>query len=306
MKDQKTNQIITRFRDVHGNKYDYTDVVYQGYKIPVTINCREHGSFSQRPDVHLRGSGCKECSRLALSHTKESFVDKANKVHDNRYSYQSVIYTNVATRVLITCPKHGDFFQTPRDHLSGYGCMECGRARTVAAHQKDTNQFINDARRVHGNVYDYSKSIYMGTLEPIEIICPKHGSFFQKPNYHVNAKTGCPKCIQSHHERQILTFLEERDIIFETEYKITENGKKLRYRYDFYVPMRNLLIEYDGQHHFEPVRFNGIDLKRAKQIHLATVQRDRQKNTLASKHGYDLVRITYYDNINDTLTKLFW
>lgn len=93
--------------------------------------------------------------------------------------------------IIVTCPIHGDFKQLAAGHIRGKGCKDC--AGTIT---KTTEQFIIDARKVHGDEYDYSKSKYINAMTYIEIICRKHGSFWQKPNTHLIGK-GCFECYGS-------------------------------------------------------------------------------------------------------------
>lgn len=113
----------------HGNKYDYSQMNYIDYTTPITIICPKHGIIEQRPDVHIKSEGCQKCGRekanLSETYTYEQFVKKANIVHFNKYDYSKTSYINSQTIITITCPKHGDFPQTPARHLFGQGCPKC-------------------------------------------------------------------------------------------------------------------------------------------------------------------------------------
>lgn len=116
------------------------------------------------------------------------FVSKARLVHGNKYDYSKVEYVNYKTKVCIICPIHGEFWQTPNDHLSKKGCPSCGGTKRLTL-----EEFIAKANDIHNNFYNYSTSAYKNSKTKIEIICPKHGSFFQTPNDHLSGK-GCPLC----------------------------------------------------------------------------------------------------------------
>ena len=96
----------------------------------VCINCPIHGEFWQRADAHLNGQGCPKCAVESntdkCKHTKEFFVQKAIKAHNDKYNYSKVNYVNNRTKICIICPKHGEFWQTPDNHLAGHGCPKCG------------------------------------------------------------------------------------------------------------------------------------------------------------------------------------
>lgn len=113
---------------IHKGIYNYKYVVYVSNKIKVKIICRNNHEFEQTPYAHVGlKQGCPLCAGLAKSTTKE-FVEKARKIHGERYDYSLVIYINARTKVKIICPKHGIFEQTARNHInSKQGCTECGK-----------------------------------------------------------------------------------------------------------------------------------------------------------------------------------
>ena len=121
--------------------------------------------------------------------TTEIFIDKAMKVHGQKYDYSQVDYVNSKTKVKIICKEHGMFEQTPDKHINGKcGCPSCsGNVRNNA------QSFINKARLVHGNKYDYSQVDYVSNRKNVKIICPLHGVFEQTPTNHLSGK-GCCVC----------------------------------------------------------------------------------------------------------------
>lgn len=128
-----------------------------------------------------------------LLNGKNSFVERANKVHNNKYSYEKVNYINSLTKVIITCPIHGDFEQSPAQHLSRHGCPKCATIYIKSKISSNTKDFIEKAKQIHGDKYDYSKVLYVNNRNPVEIICPEHGSFYQTPKNHLK-NGGCKKC----------------------------------------------------------------------------------------------------------------
>lgn len=113
---------------IHGDKYNYSLVNFSHTKTPVEIICKTHGSFFQTPNKHLAGQGCKKCSGLEKLDLNE-FIKRVNSVHNNYYIYDKTNYINIRTKVLITCPIHGDFFQNPQKHISGQGCTSCNKSK---------------------------------------------------------------------------------------------------------------------------------------------------------------------------------
>ena len=194
-----TNQeIINKFIKIHKNRYDYSKVNYQSDSKKVAIRCRTHGDFYQIPNAHKRGQGCPLCadektSERCRSNTKE-FIEKAKKIHGDKYGYKLVKYTTASKKVKIFCNSHEKYFNiVANKHISGRGCPLCGRKNMGESLTKSTKQFIIDAKEVHGNTYDYSKSSYSRAHEKVTIICDKHGEFLQTASGHTYGK-GCNKC----------------------------------------------------------------------------------------------------------------
>lgn len=131
---------------------------------------------------------------MAKKSNAQEFIEKAKKVHGNKYDYSKAIYQGRDIPVTITCPIHGDFKQTPHDHLSGCGCKNCAKISRANKSRKDLNTWISQAKNVHGDKYDYSNVNYINAHKPVKIICPIHGEFEIAPSNHVRQKQGCPKC----------------------------------------------------------------------------------------------------------------
>lgn len=120
--------------------------------------------------------------------TTEEFIEEAKKVHGDKYDYSETVYSAAAKKVKIICPLHGEFYMTGNNHLRGQGCPKCaGNVKLT------TEEFINKAKGIHGDRYDYSKVNYVNRHTEVCIICPECGEFQQTPNSHL-AGNGCPKC----------------------------------------------------------------------------------------------------------------
>lgn len=120
----KDQWYIRKAKEVHGDKYDYSQFKYITSTTKVDIMCRDHGVFHQTPDSHIRGRGCPECSGKLKKNT-QSVITDFTQVHGDKYNYSSVKYNNNHTKVSIICSKHGVFKQRPYDHLAGHGCPKC-------------------------------------------------------------------------------------------------------------------------------------------------------------------------------------
>ena len=273
------NEFIEKSKLIHGNKYDYSKSEYKGSNSKICIICPEHGEFWQTASNHIRGQECPKCSFekrsvKCLSNTAE-FVDKAKKIHNNKYDYSKVNYIDAKTKVCIICPEHSEFWQTPNSHLNGHGCYQCGMISCIP-NGMSTYEFIDKAKKIHGNAYDYSMVEYVNTHTKVCIICPEHGEFWQTPNCHLDGK-GCPKCRESHLERDIRFLLDKNSIAYEYRKKNFEWLKGLEL--DFFLPDYNIAIECQGEQHFKPVSFGGDKIEKYnKQIKLDKLKLDKCKN----------------------------
>ena len=122
--DDIFTEFITRSKQKHGNRYDYSETVLVRAMEKVKIICPKHGPFYQQIYKHMRGDGCPHCS-LRKKATTESFIVSAKQVHGNRYTYESVVYVRSGQKVTIHCQQHGNFSVNPNHHLRGVGCAKC-------------------------------------------------------------------------------------------------------------------------------------------------------------------------------------
>ncbi|WP_227430425.1 DUF723 domain-containing protein [Psychrobacter sp. I-STPA6b] len=185
-----TEQIVERFKSVHGNKYDYSLVDYQGSDCHVSIICKKHGVFKQRADLHLGGSNCPKCAKRHKPTTEEFILD-CSKTHGKKFNYSKTCYKNSRNQIIVTCLKHGDFKVLPYAHKSSKngGCLKCNPNKRLT--QKD---FIEAARVKHNNFYDYKEVVnFKNVRAKIPITCPMHGSFTQIADQHLRGR-GCPEC----------------------------------------------------------------------------------------------------------------
>lgn len=120
--------------------------------------------------------------------TTSEFINRAKVAHGNKYDYSLVDYINSKTKIKIICPEHGVFEQNPNDHIQKKGCIMCAGVK-----KKDQSEFVKEAKKIHGNKYDYSMVVYIDNKTKTKIICPIHGEFEQRPNDHLN-RLGCSKC----------------------------------------------------------------------------------------------------------------
>ena len=351
-KDQ--DEFIKQLHIIYGDKYDYSLVDYKGVRKKVTLICPVHGSFERQASVLLLGVGCRNCEGNYAFKTNADFITEAKGIHGDKYDYSRTAYINAKTKVSINCPIHGEFKQSPRNHVKGSGCPRCSRTvskaemavetvlkfynydyqiqfyfsdcrgkrralpfdfrvllrngsilmievdgdqhrdavyrqetldniisydaiktaycqknniqferiayRTehyplrdqipyvlrqisnillkydntivdselvwtpliarlkVATYTRPANygieDFLRKAKKRYGDKIDYSKMIYRGALKKINIICPKHGEFEQYPSNHLKGK-GCPECQRDDKSKY---FLEKMKLIHGDKY----------------------------------------------------------------------------------------
>ena len=217
-----TESFIEKAMQVHGDKYDYSKVDYKGCLEHVIIICPEHGEFLQKPMIHLRNHGCPECGKInshkSNEQTTEEWIKKAKAIHGNKYDYSKVEYKGWNQKVCIICPIHGEFWQDPTRHVAKHhkrGCPKCGKPIT-----KTTEQFIQEAKQIHGDKYDYSKVKYVNKITKVCIICPEHGEFLQMPYMHLR-HNGCPKC--NSNKKTTEQFIQEAKIFHGDKYDYSKS-----------------------------------------------------------------------------------
>ena len=284
-KNITTEEFVRKANIIHHNRYDYSKVNYIDNKTKVCIICPIHGEFWQTPSNHLSNHGCPLCKTEKISKNNsssiEDFIKKAKKIHGDKYDYSKVKYKNTSTKVEIVCPIHGSFWQSPNSHLSNNGCSKCSKKN-----KHTTEEFIQLAKKIHGDKYDYSKVEYVQNNKKVCIICPIHGEFWQTPDAHINGNQGCPICKESKLEKEIRLFLNENNIKY-TQRKTFEWLKKERLlHYDFFLNDYNIAIECQGLQHFKAVNhFGGI-----KQL-LKQQDYDLFKKVKSKEHN---IKLLYY------------
>jgi len=194
-----TADFIERARAVHGDRYDYSKTTYVNQKTRVVIVCAVHGAFLQLPQEHYAaGSGCRVCANKKRGEDQRfdtaNFVQRARRVHGDKYDYSKTKYVSQKQKVTITCPQHGDFEQWPAGHYhSGSGCPKCGLIQKGLSRRVSQEQFIQNASK-HFPEYDFSISEYSTAKRLVRFVCPNHGQVEQY-GHHLNAgKVGCPMC----------------------------------------------------------------------------------------------------------------
>lgn len=148
--------------------------------------------------------------------SKSEFTSQANKIHNYTYNYEKTLYSGANTKITIICLLHGEFYQTPNEHLKGYGCSKCGGTK-----RKSLEEFIVESNIIHNNKYNYNNSIYINTNKEITIICQVHGSFSQLPKVHLRGK-GCSKCNGGVLDN-IFDFIKKAEVTHQNKYNYSKS-----------------------------------------------------------------------------------
>lgn len=295
----KQVDFISKALLIHSNKYEYHYVKYINNQTKINILCKEHGIFTQRPKNHLAGQGCRRCFIESLSLNTSIFIRRSNIIHQNKYDYSLVDYINNSKKVRIICREHGEFLQSPNNHLNaGQGCSKCKFLNS----RVDYSHFIKKSVEKHGHKYGYRdiNPEEFSFSKKVKIICQIHGQFLQLPNNHYNLGYGCHLCKESKGEIEISKLLHDQNIPYIREYKFDTCRNTHKLIFDFYLPEMKTCIEFQGLQHFQPIKHFGGDIRLKKQI-----TNDRIKRKWCADNQIKLITISYLDNIKGVIIREF-
>lgn len=281
-----TEDFLNRAKEVHGDIYDYSLVQVSKSSTPVTIICKEHGAFQQKPSKHLIGQGCPACRydkiREKRAHTLDDFLKLSKNIHGDSYDYSRVTqYTNTDTPVEILCKTHGAFLQRPEVHLRGGGCPVCAIKANADNARKPFSEFVAEAQATHGNAYDYSEVEYKAAGDHVRIICPEHGAFWRPARSHIRG-AGCPRCetwkrsVEEVELERFIAGLLNPSVEIRIE-ELVDYGKT-RFYLDIAVPLFGLAFEFNGLYWHSDAVDRGNT-------------RHSFRSDVAEYHGYRLIHI---------------
>lgn len=288
MKKLTTAEFIEKAKAVHGDKFNYSKVDYKGNRVPVTI-IHQGEEFEQKPVEHLQGKVPRKMSGHQKLTTAE-FIQKAIDIHGTKYDYSKVDYKTALIKVTIICPIHGEFEQTPNAHISAKkGCIKCGHQESNRDRKLTNEEFTRRASELHNGRYDYSKVNYINGNEQVEIICSKHGSFWQKALHHLypyEAK-GCPKC-SSRISPVSQRWLDSLGIPDDSQHREVRIGS---YLVDGFDPLTNTVYEFHGDFwHGNPNKYDPNDMNWVTKTTFGYLFEQTQKKTEELKNlGYTVV-----------------
>lgn len=286
---------------VHQDRYDYSMAIYCGSKIPLTIRCLVHGIFLQSPCNHYKGKGCPKCGDESGSNKRKSntqdFIIKAQEIHKDKYSYHLTKYgKNNREKVIITCKEHGDFKQSPGKHLSGDGCRKCAFIKISQSRQSNTKEFIEKAKVIHLDKYDYRFVNYENAKKPVIIICQQHGEFKQTPDCHL-VGGGCPSCKSSRGEITIASILNKYSLNYKSQARFDSCKDKRPLPFDFLVQTnKKFLIEFNGLQHYQATSWNSsMSNEEIDETFKAVQHRDLIKRQWCLDNNIPLLIIPYWE-----------
>lgn len=307
-KKKNKNDLIENGNIIHDGKYDYSlveNINGVGEKLPIICHCKdedgiEHGIFYQSYSKHIgRKHGCPKCCKNGIKYTQDSLKNKISKIYGDKYTVSDKIpYVNTHTKICFVCKEHGEFITKPYYILQGHGCPKCGCENTSKKLSMDLEMFLKRSKEIHGDKYDYTKVEYKGYETEVNIICKKHGRFYQKPHSHLNGR-GCPICKFSHLERRIAMFLCDNKIDYVPQKQFEWLGKQ---KIDFYLPEYNLAIECQGKQHYTPSNFGSKKFS-PNEIFSYICKQDEKKFLLCKENDIDVLYFTNHKFENNEMPK---
>lgn len=291
LKDNR-DTIISKFKKIHGNRYNYDKIAYSDRNSKINITCSVHGLFQQTPIMHLRGHGCSKCAndeRQGIKQPRINIVTAAMRVHAGIYEYGNIQRTGNRSFIEVKCPLHGWFKQDVSMHISGRGCKKCGINRASSKTRYNTDQFIFKARTVHNKLFDYSQVQYKNCKTLVIIVCPIHGPFKQMPSEHLRG-SGCLSCsiVVSSGHKLLSSMLPD-------SVERTFNNRSVigPYEIDIWVPEFNLGIEHHGYYWHS---YNSKESHSQRYAHY-------KKHDISRSAGIKLIQIFDFELNNDRIIK---
>lgn len=213
--------------------------------VQVTLNCICGHVWETSYANACSTSGCPKCAGLVS--TVEDLIEKLRLKFGDSLAYSKVEAKSLFDTVTVICPKHGDFSSKVIQLLQRkHGCIECAKEKVTKSHLWDTNRFIEEARRVHGEEYNYDSVIYQHSHTPVLVVCKKHGPWSVVPYNHLHSGSGCPSCSTtvSKPHKVFIEILDIKGVNYESNVRGLIGKKEL----DIYLPDNNAAIEINGSY----------------------------------------------------------
>lgn len=234
--------------------------------------------------------------------SQETFLERAISIHGDVYDYTDVRYNGMHYHVSVGCRLHGIFLVSPTNHLrreGPQGCPECGKQKTRNrnyAKAKSFEKIVEESKAIHGeHTYEYFRIVKNpGDRSRIELECSEHGIFCPTVANHLSHRTGCPKCKNSKGETAIREILSILSIPFLEQHRFDDcRGESKPLVFDFYLPGRHCLIEYQGEQHFKLTAFHGMAREKSEAAFARQQQYDQSKRIFCRDRNIPLIEIDY-------------
>lgn len=293
-----------RMHELYGDKYTFVWSDYKNKQSMIRFTCKEHGEQRRSVTGLLDGKGCAYCNGKFYP---PDWIKNARAVHGEKYEYdESRPPQRVSDIIRYKCPVHG-WHETRYDcHvLQGCGCALCAGVQNKIPTEDRKQIWIEKCRERFPGKFSYRDVVYVNNDTPVKIYCKEHHITFETtPDTHLRGSGACPLCTRSVGEVEIFKWLSEHAILFETQKVIPNENMFCKRHYlvaDFYLPDLNLIIEMNGEQHYQPVEhFNTKDWTfEDQQI------RDDTLRAYCKTHKISLLEIKYdkIDKIPQILSK---
>ena len=260
---------VERLKEKHGNKIDISFVDKKNFSYKrkkYKFVCKNHGEFFNYATSVIANHGCPMCGNDEIGNKlrkpKEEFLKEAKEKHGNKYDYSKITKLEPKKILTIICNEHGIFKTKMKTHLNNDhgGCLDC------IGNVYDTDSFINKAKSIYGDTYNYDNVIYERSNKHVEIICKEHGSFLISPNNHLRGKQ-CPSCVRSRSKNEIYLYEKIKEDFPNLD--IRNNYRDLPeiegFEVDIAILDLGLYIEWNGNYwHSQPMISNRDDYKKRK------------------------------------------
>lgn len=236
-KAKTQEQFDSELRAIYKDSVEYINTTYVNARSYIELKCKtcSHLWGNTANNFLNHKTGCPKCSNN-YQKTNEEWINLFKTVHGDKYDYSKFNYINSSESCIFICKKHNiEFPQPARVHAKGHGCKLCANENRNKKRKTPLDKWIEDCKKVHGDKYDYSKSVYKGSNEIIEVICPTHGSFFPTAYNHKKG-SNCNSCVDRNKERRL-----KASNLFESKANKVHNSK-FDYSLVHYV---NMITEVD-------------------------------------------------------------
>lgn len=271
---------------------------YIDAKTNIMHHCILHDVFWEtQPYRVLGGHGCKQCriEKFKISNTKtqDEYIEEVKLKNPNIEVIGE--YVDARTKILHKCLIHNVIWETlPTNILKGCGCCECLKEKISNKNGSSHDEYVVKLSSINPNIIVLET--YINTEIKIKHKCKVCGHEWKVKPGNILAGKGCPKCNESHGEKNISNYLNANNIIYIPQYTFDDCKDKRSLPFDFYIPELNICIEYDGEQHFKAVdHFGGEEGLKTRQLH------DQIKTDYCKNNNISLLRIKYNENIEEKL-----